>query len=48
MVLENGYEIVPVRIEKFWMRYPNGRIDVKVIHYNLGWTDDFEATVLGI
>ena len=32
MVLENGYEIVPVRIEKFWMRYPNGRIDVKIIH----------------
>jgi hypothetical protein len=23
-------------------------IDVKVIHYNLGWTDDFEATILGI
>lgn len=23
-------------------------VDVKVIHYNLGWTDDFEATILGI
>jgi len=31
MVLEN-YETVAERIEKFWMRYPNGRIDVKVIH----------------
>jgi hypothetical protein len=31
MVLEN-YETVAERIEKFWMRYPNGRIDVKLIH----------------
>ena len=31
MVLEN-YETVAERIEKFWMRHPNGRIDVKVIH----------------
>jgi len=23
-------------------------IDVKVIHYNLTWTDDFEATILGV
>jgi hypothetical protein len=23
-------------------------VDVKVIHYNLGWTDDFEATLLGV
>ena len=23
-------------------------IDVKVIHYNLGWTDDFESTILGV
>jgi hypothetical protein len=27
---------------------PGDIIDVKVIHYNLGWTDDFEATILGI
>lgn len=26
-----GYESVAERIEKFWVRYPNGRIDVKII-----------------
>jgi hypothetical protein len=29
--LEN-YETVAERIEKFWMKYPNGRIDQKIIH----------------
>ena len=31
MPLEN-YETVAERIEKFWMRYANGRIDQKIIH----------------
>ena len=31
MALEN-YETVAERIEKFWMRYANGRIDQKIIH----------------
>ena len=31
MALEN-YETVAERIEKFWMKYPNGRIDQKIIH----------------
>ena len=31
MPLEN-YETVAERIEKFWMKYPNGRIDPKIIH----------------
>lgn len=26
-----GYESVAERIEKFWVKYPNGRIDVKII-----------------
>jgi hypothetical protein len=26
-----GYESVAERIEKFWLKYPNGRIDVKII-----------------
>ena len=28
--LEN-YETVAERIEKFWVKYPNGRIDVKIV-----------------
>lgn len=31
MPLDN-YETVSERIEKFWMRWPNGRIDVKLIY----------------
>jgi hypothetical protein len=31
MTLEN-YETVAERIEKFWIKYPNGRIDQKIIH----------------
>jgi hypothetical protein len=26
-----GYESVAERIEKFWVKYPNGRIDVKIV-----------------
>lgn len=26
-----GYETVAERIEKFWAKYPNGRIDVKIV-----------------
>jgi hypothetical protein len=26
-----GYETVAERIEKFWVKYPNGRIDVKIV-----------------
>jgi len=26
-----GYESVAERIEKFWIKYPNGRIDVKIV-----------------
>ena len=26
-----GYESVAERIEKFWVKYPNGRIDVKIL-----------------
>jgi hypothetical protein len=28
-----GYETVAERIEKFWVKYPNGRIDVQLIHH---------------
>ena len=28
-----GYESVAERIEKFWAKYPNGRIDVQLIHH---------------
>jgi hypothetical protein len=28
-----GYETVAERIEKFWAKYPNGRIDVQLIHH---------------
>lgn len=27
----DGYESVAERIEKFWVKYPNGRIDVKIL-----------------
>ena len=27
----DGYESVAERIEKFWVKYPNGRIDVKIV-----------------
>ena len=31
--LLEGYETVAERIEKFWNHYPNGRIDVQLIHH---------------
>ena len=31
--LLEGYETVAERIEKFWNQYPNGRIDVQLIHH---------------